>query len=168
MSARPAWLDPAQVPGRLAAAAVALLAVCSLAPAGPGDTVVLLAARSLADSERAAALLDGLAAETGILGPARFEILAAPQASPRDFARLLDGRRAERAGAEGGLRAVIAVLGDLSVLQGVDPSIPDRKPDALTSRVVEQQELDAAVEALARAAARQGARLVLASAPLGR
>ena len=153
----------ARAAARVAAVALAL-AGCSRSAATPGDTIVLLASRSFADSDRAAALLDGLAAATDVLGPARFEVVAAQQARPQDFARLL----AERPAGDGGLRAVIALLGDLSVMQDVDPSIENRKPTELTSRVLDVDALDAAVDELAQAAEAQGGRLVLASAPLGR
>ena len=161
---------PPSVPGAAwavalaAALPLALAAACSRPAAAPGDTLVLLASRSFADSDRAAALLDGLAAATDILGPAHVEVVAAPQARPQDFARLL----AERPADGRGLRAVIALLGDLSVLQDVDPSIQSRPPTTLSSRVVDGEALDDAVEQLERAAQAQGGRLVLASAPLGR
>jgi len=144
-------------------ALVATAGGCSRPAATPGDTLVLLASRSLADSDRALARLEHLAASTDVLGPVRFELVSAPEAGPQDFARLLDGF-----GDTGGLRAVIALIGDLSALQGVDPSQPNREPATLTSRVVDTTALDEAVERLARAAGRRGARLVLASAPLGR
>jgi hypothetical protein len=144
-------------------ALVALAAGCSRPAATAGDTIVLVASRSLADSDRAAALLERLAASTDVLGPARFELVSEPEAGPQDFARLVAGR----SGA-GGLRTVIALLGDLSVLQDVDPSILNRAPATLTSRVVDYVALDAAVEQLVRAAGQRGGRLVLASAPLGR
>ena len=155
-----AWVAPLLA----AVCAGALPAACSRPAAPPGDTVVLLAARSFADSDRAAALLDGLVAATDVLGPARFEVVAATQARPQDFAGLLG----ERVAGDGGLRAVIALVGDLSVLHDVDPSIRDRQPTELTSRVIDGETLDDAVARLERATEARGGRLVLASAPLGR
>ena len=144
-------------------ALVATAAGCSRPDATPGDTIVLLASRSLAEGDRARSRLGQLAASTDVLGPVRFELVSAPEAGPQDFASLLDGLDGA-----GGLRAVIALLGDLSALRDVDPSQPNRAPATLTSRVVDTAALDQAVERLERAAGRRGARLVLASAPLGR
>lgn len=156
--------------GAALVAAVIVSANCSRAPA-QGDALVLLSSRSFDPSSRVAQALDRLVADTDILGPARFEIVAAPEVRPDGWAAALsawDEARDAAATTEIAPRAVIALVGDLSVLTGVDPSIPERAPDALTSRVVDESALDASLERLARAAERLGGPLVLASAPIGK
>jgi len=152
----------------LAALAAALPPGCAPASAAPGDTIVLLSSRSIADPARVATQLDELAACTDVLGPARFEVLAAPENGPRDFAEMLGKRRQPPPGERDGLRAAIAIVGDLSLMQGVDPSILRRKSETLTSRLVDLQELDESLARLEDAARRQGGLVIPASAPLGR
>ena len=146
---------------RLTARVLSCLALSAAAacarPAPPGDTLLLLGARSFGADSRAAELLDDMAAATDVLGPARFEIVRA--ASPDRFADALRGHD--------GLRAVIALVGDLSVLHGVDPTVWPRFEPELTSRVPDLDALDEALDRLRRAVAERGGTLVLATAPLG-
>ena len=146
---------------RLTARVLSCLALSAAAacarPAPPGDTLLLLGARSFGADTRAAELLDDMAAATDVLGPARFEIVRA--ASPDRFADALRGHD--------GLRAVIALVGDLSVLHGVDPTVWPRFEPELTSRVPDLDALDEALDRLRRAVAERGGTLVLATAPLG-
>lgn len=149
----------------LCSAALLLTAESGCAPApvalpnGSGDTIVLLSARSFDGSDRVARQLEALVSASDVLGPAQIVVREASDGELSGLAPALAGLQ--------GVRAVVAVLGDLSVLDGVDPSIPDRGPDRLTSRTVRPERLDEAVSAVREQAARLGAPLVLATAPVG-
>lgn len=134
-------------------AAAALAAAC--APAGPrvdGDTLVLVAANTLA-SPRAGELLDDALSVTDVCGEVSVVTLRAPRSTPRAVAEAV-------ATLDGTPRAVIAVLGDRTLLEAVDPlALPD--VDGLVSRRVD-------VEAWLAGVADLRARGVLvATAPLG-
>jgi hypothetical protein len=75
---------------------------------------------------------------------------------------------AARLAREPGVRAVVALLGDLTSLRGNDPSIKAYDTGALTSRTPRVPEVIAARDALAAAASRAGAAFLAAIAPLGR
>jgi len=128
------------------------------------DVVLLVGADTFAAGDRAARLLEEAAGTTDVLGPARFEMLTAPGGRPSDLPPLL-ARRLQRAR---DVRAVVAVLGDLTLLTGIDPSLPPHVPTALTSRVPRTDEMLAARAALAAGARAHGAAFVCATAPLGR
>ncbi len=132
------------------------LAACGPQPAPPGDGLLLLAERSFAGSTRVAERLDDILGATDVLGPAHARALSAPRASwPALVGEAED------------LRAVIAIVGDLSLLRGVDPSILHREPGPLTSRDVDEAALDALLDELQGAADARDVPLLLATAPLG-
>jgi len=143
----------------LVAVALAVSVACS-GDGGTGsrDTIALLAGNALAGSDRVARLLDEIAAVTDILGPARFEIVDGRGAELGDLGDLADRRD---------LRAVIALVGDLSVLQNVDPTLGARRLRVLSSRRVDTEALEEALDRLATRVDGLGARLVLATHPLG-
>jgi hypothetical protein len=128
------------------------------------DVVLLVGINTFAGGDRAARLLSDSTAATDVLGPARFELLAAAGARPADLPALLR----ERLARADDVRAVVAVLGDLTVLTGVDPSRPPEARRELTRREPRTDELLAARAGLLEAAQAHGATLLVATAPLGR
>jgi hypothetical protein len=140
-----------------------VLAACGEAPGASeteGSVILLLAGNTFAEGDRPARLLNEAAAATDILGTVRFEIISAPDAAPGRLPALLEGR--------GEVRAVIAILGDLSVLDGVDPSDPARVPDRLTSRRLPREELLGCLADLEQRSRILQATFVPATAPLGK
>lgn len=148
------------------ALAASLCLACAPAPAAraPADAILLVGANAFAAGDRAVVLLQDAADATDVLGPARFELLAAPGGRPSDLSRLLRERLARARD----VRAVVAVLGDLTLLDGVDPARAPREGRALTSRVPRTAELLDAARALRAQAEAAGAVVLLATAPLSR
>ncbi len=151
---------------RRALLAIALGAACAPAPAARtvGDTILVVGANAFAGGDRAVRLLQDAADTTDVLGPVRFELLAAPGGRPSDLPPLLRGRLA----IAHDVRAVVAVLGDLTLLDGVDPDRPPRAGQARTSRAPRTDELLAAARALRTEGEAAGADVLLATAPLSR
>lgn len=148
----------------LLAAALSLACVPAPAVRAPGDAILVVGANAFAGGDRALRLLQDAADATGVLGPARFELLAAPGGRPADLPPLLRERLARTSD----VRAVVAVLGDLTLLDGVDPALPPREGRALTSRVPRTGEQLDAAQALRAAGEAAGAAVLLATAPLSR
>lgn len=148
---------PSLVAGWLIAPACAPAPAASAA--GTDRTIVLLSARAFDGSDRVARHLRSMADATDVLGPVRFAVREAPDGALDALPGALEGLA--------DVRAVVALLGDLSVLDGLDPSIRDRGAGRLHSRVVRPGRVESAVAALERAAGRLDARLVLATAPVG-
>ena len=127
---------------------------------GASRTILLLGCRTFGGSTRVATLLDDIAAATDVLGPTHFLVEAPPGCAPADLPVLL-GRHPEAS-------IAIAIVGDLSVLDGVDPSQPPAALERLTSRQVPMDALREMLGRLEQTARSQGTTLLLATAPLGR
>jgi len=155
-------------PAGLLAGLAVTLAGCGDQPAaalsGSQDVVLLVGADTFAGGDRVAQRLADAASGSDVLGPARFELLAVPGGSPADLAARLRERLARAAD----VRAVVAVLGDLTALTGIDPTVrlPERRE--LSSREPRTAEVLAARRAMADDARAAGAVFLAATAPLGR
>lgn len=155
-----------------ARAAVALvLATIALAPAPACDsspalsttsrTIVLLGGQALDGSERAATRLEDLTRASRVLGEApELVALGAPDDSVSELTARLRGLSEAR--------AVFALLGDLSAFSGVDPNEEIRIERRLSERDWDRGQLLDDVKALRARCQELGARLILATAPLGR
>lgn len=135
---------------------LALTAACS--PTGPSvddDTIVLVTANACA-SPRAAERLEDALAVSDVCGAVSVTWTTAPRATPDDVAATV-------AQLDGTPRAVIAVLGDRTLLRGIDPADPvEAARSGLTSRHVD-------VDAwLAETRALRASGVLVATAPLGR
>ena len=135
-----------------------------VAQARAPDVVLLVGADTFAGGNRVAQLLADATSASDVLGPARFEVLAVPGGSPAELA----ARLLERLARAADVRAVVAVLGDLTALTGIDPSerLPERRE--LSSREPRIAEVLAARRAMADDARAAGAVFLAATAPLGR
>lgn len=126
----------------------------------PDGLIVLVAGDALADASELAATLDRVAAGTGVVGPSRFAVRSRARAAPGELVELLDGLT--------DVRAVVAIVGDLGALDGVDPNEQVRTERRLSSRIVDTQALASDLDDLREhVEERLDARLVLATAPLG-
>jgi len=143
--------------------AVALLlceAALAATPRQPAGTILIVAGRSLQHGSTLASVLDTMAASCGAFGTSRFELLEGVEATDPALPDRLAGRD--------DLRVVVLVVGNLSLLRNVDPSLEmpaDQRQ--LSSRVVDLEGLARSIEGVRRAAGRHGARVLLATAPLG-
>jgi hypothetical protein len=158
---------PRRAAAVLLAALLIVVPACGIEPAPPpppGDAILIVGADSFGAGFRVARLLDEAAAASGVLGRASFEVVSAPRGAPADVPPLLDQRLSRGPG----VRAIVAVLGDLTALRGVDPSRPPIDTGALTDRTPRVDEVLAERAALAAAAAHAGAAFLVATAPLGR
>lgn len=137
-----------------------LLVLAALGTPG-ADKILLIGDRTFGDGERIVEALDAMVAASGVVGDTRFAFLPDADIADDDLVTMLQNRT--------DLRAIIAVVGDLSLLKGVDPNrdIPDEQHE-LTSREIDEQQLTAAMDRLADHAQRTDVQLVFATAPLGR
>jgi hypothetical protein len=135
--------------------------------AGPGtpsaparDRILLIGGRTFAEGGRVIEALDAMVAASGVVGDSRFELLPDAKLTDEELGQVLEGQT--------DLRAIIAVVGDLSVMRGIDPNrdIPDDQR-ALSSRQIDEVELNAAMDRLEACAQRLGTHLVFSTAPLG-
>ncbi|MFT7462859.1 MAG: hypothetical protein ACI9EF_001201 [Pseudohongiellaceae bacterium] len=140
---------------------LALLLPCCADAVDPhaAKRILLLGGNLFAEGDRCAQVLNDMVAVSGVLGDAHFEVLAAPGASPEELIDLLRGAP--------DARAVIAIVGDLSVLRGVDTNKQFPQHKKLSSRVVNNKQLDHALTALQTVANERGMDWVLATHPLG-
>jgi len=161
--------------------ALLALALCACGDAATGearDTILLASVRAfepaptvgsdgyLIDFEhgrvrtRVEWLLDDMAAATDVLGPTDFELVSGGSADPRSLARALYHRR--------DVRAVILLHGDLSVMRGIDPSLPPHEVPEVGQRRIDHDDRRRGLDLLETAARRTDVTLLLATAPLGR
>ena len=130
--------------------------------AASAPRLLLVGGRVFAGGDRCARRLTDMLAATGVAGDLRVELLAEPGADPARLAVLL-----RHAGHAGPATTVIAVLGDLALMDGIDPSAAMPVQDRITSRVIDGDAFDRGVVELERACDALGARLVIATPPLG-
>ncbi len=123
-------------------------------------TVLLLACRSFDGSDRVARVLDDMARATDVFGDTRFVVDSPPDGRSESLPALL-ARHPEAS-------VAIAIVGDLSLLDGVDPSQPPHASGRLTDRVLRKDALLELLDHLEQTARAQDTALILASAPLGR
>lgn len=169
---------------RVALLALALCACGDAATTGPRDTILLASVHAFEPAPTVGAdgyvttvgdmgalvdrvirgrverLLDDIAAATDVLGPADFELVTGDSASPRSLARTLHHRR--------DVRAVILLHGDLSVMRGIDPSLPPHEVAEVRQRRIDHEDRRRGLELLETAARRTDVHLMIATAPLGR
>lgn len=131
------------------------------APSTTSRVIVLLGGQTLDGSERTATRIEDLARASHVLGEAP-ELI--PLGAPNDSVSELTARLHELPEA----RAVFALLGDLSALPGVDPNEELRLERRLSERAWDGGQLLEDVKALSARCQELGARLILATAPLGR
>jgi len=138
-----------------------LFRACAPAPPTPAaDAPVLLVGGAVfAGGERVAQRLQHMLNVTGVLGDSPVRVIHAESARPASLLRALEGA--------GPARAALVVLGDLSLLDGIDPNarIPPQKQ--LSSRVINWDAFDVGLTLLKSWADRNGTALVLCTPPLG-
>jgi len=141
---------------------VTLLATSCSDGADPqaADRVLLLGGNLFAGGDRCARLLDEMASASGVLGPAFFELLALPGATPAELAQALHDAPAAR--------AVVAVVGDLTLLTGIDTNAEFPPHKLLTSRGFDRAALEEALGEIRSIARSRGMLCVVATHPLGR
>jgi hypothetical protein len=123
------------------------------------NRVLLLGGNLFAGGDRCVQLLDEMASASGVLGPVCFDLVAVPGASPDELAQAL--RTAPAA------RAVVVVIGDLSLLTGINTNADFPPSKLITSRLFDREALDETLETLRSIARSRGMLYVLATHPLG-
>lgn len=137
-----------------------LLLVALLASSASGDDATILLADStmLQEADRVISLLDGIARDTGVFGEVTFEHV------PLGL-RNIDAL-ASRLRQDPPVRTVIAVVGGISWMDGVNPTLPPRPVRTLIRRNINIGEVKQQITLVQEVCATAGARLLLATAPL--
>jgi len=154
------------VTGTLCAIRGVLLCALLIAPGARAgeehtpDKILIVGGRSLGGLDHVARVLDEMVAVSGVVGETRFETLPDVEATDPDLLPLLTGRD--------DVRAVIALVGNLSLLDGINPSrrLPERQ-DVLSNRRLPSAELREVLDRLDVAASASGTRVTFARAPIG-
>jgi hypothetical protein len=133
----------------------------SLLPAPPQDHILLAGGRTFAGGSRVEETLNAMAAASGVIGDSRFALLSEADFARKNFATVLK--------IWGKPRAILAVVGDLSYMKGIDPTvgIPVNQ-NVLSSRKINEARLATALGRLETNARLHEVPLVFATAPLGK
>ncbi len=144
----------------LASVAIALAGLCVAAQDVP-DTILLVGGRSFGESQHVADALNGMLAASGVLGPSRVALLPGWEANDEGLSEQF---------AKGPTpRALFVIVGNLSILQNIDPSRPiPTAPKELSSREIDLAALGRQLDELVMAAGRMDTPLVFVTAPLGK
>jgi len=130
-------------------------------PARLQDHILLVGGRTFAGGTRVVEALNAMVAASGVIGDSRFAVLSEVNVTDKNFASALENRD--------GPRAIVAVIGDMSSMNGIDPTVGiPTDQGVLTSRQIDEARLTAAMEQLEAYAQLHDAPLVFATAPLGK
>ena len=148
-------------PALLLAALALLLPGChdAVDPAA-NERILLLASELFGGGDRCARVLNDMVASSGVMGDGRFTVVTA---SNGDGESLLEALRTAP-----DARAVVVIVGDSSLLTGIDTNARFPEHKQITSRVVDTAALESTLDQLRELAATRGMHCVLATHPLGR
>jgi hypothetical protein len=132
-----------------------------LLPVPPQDHILLVGGRTFAGGSRVEETLNAMAAASGVIGDSRFALLSEADFARKNFAAILK--------TWGKPRAILAVVGDLSYMKGIDPTvgIPVNQ-NVLSSRKINEARLATAMDRLEANARLHKVPLVFVTAPLGK
>jgi hypothetical protein len=121
--------------------------------------VILVGGAVFADGDRVARRLQHMAQVTGILGGSHVELVQAEAAGTLGLAAALRDLAP--------CRALLVIVGDLSLMDGIDPDAAFPPQKELSSRIIDWDAFDEGLGLIEREAQRLGAELLFCTPPLG-